>query len=96
MIVLNAFSTLGMIPGIFSLIIILLIAFKFIKINIFEPIKATNLSPLTSFDQAVKKCTGSSKTSPSFLNNIENLFGMKKGGGIGKELKKLHKKMTSK
>jgi hypothetical protein len=96
MIVLNAFSSLGTIPGIFSLIVILLIVFKFIKINIFEPIKATNLTPLTSFDQAVKKCTGSSKTSPSFLNNIENIFGMKKGGGIGKELKNLHKKISSK
>ena len=96
MIVLNAFSSLGTISGIFSLIIILLIVFKFIKINIFEPIKATNLTPLTSFDQAVKTCSSSSKTSPSFLNNIENIFSMKKGGGIGKELKNLHKKITSK
>jgi len=50
---------------------------------------------LTSFEQAEKKCTGSSKTSGSILNNMNNLFGLK-GGGIGKELKKLHKKLNNK
>ena len=40
MIILTSFSNLGTIPGVFSILTVLLIYFNFIPINIFESIKA--------------------------------------------------------
>jgi len=94
MIILTSFSNLGTIPGVFSILTVLLIYFNFIPINIFESIKATNLSPLTSFEQAYKKCDGISSKPKTFFENIESFFELKKGGGIGRELKKLNKKIN--
>ena len=74
--------------------VVLLIYFKFIPINIFESIKSTNLTPLTSFEQAYKNCDGISKKPKTFFQNLENFFDLKKGGGIGRELKKLNKTMN--
>ena len=90
----TAFSNLGLLPGIFSILTILLIYFNFIPISVFEPFKANNLSPLSSFDQAEKKCSGTHvKKQRTFFENIENLFDIKKGGGLAMELKNLNKKM---
>jgi len=94
MVIISAFSNLGAISGVFSILTILLIYFKFIPINIFESIKATNLSPLSSFEQAYKKCDGISSKPKTFFKNLENFFDNKKGGGIGRELKKLNKKIN--
>ena len=94
MIILSAFSNLGTISGVFSILTVLLIYFNFIPINIFESTKATNLSPLSSFEQADKKCSVRVSKPKTFFQNIENFLDMK-GGGIGKELKKLNKKMKS-
>ena len=91
MIVLITISNLGLLSGVFAIVTVILIYFKFIPMNIFESIKATNVSPLSSFEQAVKKCESNVKMYPSnFLGSFTNLFGNKKGGGIGRELKKLH------
>ena len=92
MIILITISNLGILTGVFAMIIVILIYFKVIPMNIFESIKATNLSPLSSFEQAVKKCESNVKMYPSnFLGSFTNLFGNKKGGGFDKELKKLKK-----
>jgi hypothetical protein len=94
MIIISAFSNLGAISGVFSILTVLLIYFKFIPINIFESIKATNLSPLSTFEQAYKKCQYTVKNYPvTFYELFNNFFDNKKGGGIGRELKKLNKKM---
>jgi len=92
MVIISAFSNLGAISGFFSILTVLLIYFKFIPINIFESIKATNLSPLTSFEQAYKKCDGIISKPKTFFQNIGNLFDIK--NGIGRELKNLNKKMN--
>jgi len=95
MVIISAFSNLGAVSGAFSMLTVLLIYFKFIPINIFESIKATNLSPLSSFEQAYKKCEYTVKNYPvTFSNLFNNFFDNKKGGGIGRELKKLNKKMN--
>jgi hypothetical protein len=95
MVIISAFSNLGAVSGAFSMLTVLLIYFKFIPINIFESIKATNLSPLSSFEQAYKKCEYTAKNYPvTFYELFNNFFDNKKGGGIGRELKKLNKKMN--
>jgi len=95
MIIISAFSNLGALSGVFSMLTVLLIYFNFIPINIFESIKATNLSPLSSFEQAYKKCNHTVKNYPiTFYELFNNFFDNKKGGGIGRELKKLNKKMN--
>jgi hypothetical protein len=95
MIIISAFSNLGAISGVFSMLTVLLIYFNFIPINIFESIKATNLSPLSTFEQAYKKCNYTVKNYPiTFYELLSNFFDNKKGGGIGRELKKLNKKLN--
>jgi len=94
MVIIIAFSKLGAVSGVFSMLTVLLIYFKFIPINIFESIKATNLTPLSTFEQAYKKCDGVSIKPKGFFQNLENFFDIKKGGGIGRELKKLNKKIN--
>lgn len=93
MIILSAFSKLGTISGVFSILTVLLIYFNIIPIKVFESIKATNLSPLSTFEQAEKKCSAIEIKSKTFLQGLENFFDNKKGGGIGRELKNLNKKM---
>lgn len=90
MVIISAFSNLGAISGVFSILTVLLIYFKFIPNNIFESIKATNMSPLTSFEQAHKKCDGIISKPKTFFQNVGNLFDIK--NGIGRELKNLNKK----
>jgi hypothetical protein len=81
-VVMAAFSNLGIVAGIFSIITILLIYFGRIGLNIFKPIPEMNLSPVVSNDQATKKCETQSK---SFLGF--NIFGGK-GNNIRKGAKK--------
>jgi hypothetical protein len=88
-ITLHAFTYLGVTQGVFSLLVILLINFGVISINIFKPINQENLSPLTSYDQAIKDCVKKSQ------NKGYSFFGQN-GGGFVKELKKISKKLNSK
>jgi hypothetical protein len=96
MIIRKTFNNLGLLSGIFSIIIVLLIYFKFIPMNIFEPIKATNLTALSSFEQAVKKCNPIKNTSNGLFGLSNKFFDNIKGGGdIGRELKKIHKQLNN-
>jgi hypothetical protein len=91
-VVLLAFSKLGAVSGVFSIIILGLIYWRIIGMDIFNPIKETNLSQSVSYDQAVKKCSVINKNTEKhgFLYNL--IFGQK-GGNIAKELKKIGKKL---
>ncbi len=58
-VVLLAFSKLGLMQGIFSIIVISLIYGGIISLDIFKPIKELNVTPLVSYKQATKKCISS-------------------------------------
>lgn len=90
--ILNAFSKLGVMPGIFSIITLILIYYGIISINIFEYIPEKNLSQSVSYEQAIKKCPdiGKSTEKHGFLYNL--VFGQK-GGNITKQLKNINKKL---
>lgn len=88
-IVLSAFSKLGTTSGVFCILTLVCIYFGIIAIRMFTTVKETHLSPLTSYDQATKKCAFKPKES-GFLNIFS---GGQKGGNITKELKKLSKKI---
>ena len=85
-----AFSNLGVMPGIFSIITLILIYYGIISINIFESIPERNLSPSVSYEQAKKTCpaTNKNEVKHGFLYNL--VFGQK-GGNITKQLKKIGK-----
>jgi hypothetical protein len=84
-----AFSKLGSVVGVFSIITICLIYWGVIAINIFQPIPEINLSPVVSYEQAIKKCVliKPKANKHGFLYNL--IFGQK-GGNITKELKKIN------
>ena len=86
-IVLTAFSKLGTTSGVFCIITLACIYFGIIAIRMFNTVKETHLSPLTSYDQATKKCAPKEK-------GLSLFFGGQKGGNITKELKKLSKKLN--
>lgn len=90
-VILISFSTLGIVPGIFSVITIGLIYFGFISMNIFKPIEISDLSPLVSNKQAKKTCSNllATKEKHGFLYNI--LLGQKGGDNITNQLKKIKK-----
>ena len=94
-VVLLAFSKLGPIPGLFSILTLALVYFGVIGIDIFNPIPDTNLSPSVSYEQATKTCITKEirKTKHGFLYNL--LLGQN-GGGIAKDLKKIGKNLSSK
>lgn len=89
----TAFSTLGTVQGIYAFITILLIYYGFIAINIFKPVNKENLTPLVSYDQAIKTCNfvPKPKEKHGFLYKL--IFGQS-GGNIGKELKKINKNLS--
>lgn len=69
--VINAFSILGVLPGIFVILAIILIVFEFIKIDIFKPIVEENLSELVSTNRATReKVPSQEQSGGSFLNNL--------------------------
>jgi hypothetical protein len=89
-----AFTKLGTIPGVFSIITLALIYWGILAIDLFKPINETNLSPSTSYEQAIKKCSvyKSKGEKHGFLYNL--LIGQS-GGNITKELKQINKKLSS-
>ena len=94
-ILLFAFSNLGTTAGVFSIITLVLIYFNIIPIKIFEAYKPSNLTPVTSYEQAQKKCVIRNRKPKTFLDNIQNFFDIQNGGRLTKDLKKLSKKMQS-
>jgi len=89
-----AFSSLGVIPGIFSIITLALIYFGIITIDIFHPNHEVGLSKVTSYTQAKKQCNykGTNKENHGLLYDL--MFGQN-GGGIAKELKNIGKKISA-
>lgn len=87
-VILGAFSNLGIIPGIFSIITIALIYFGIIGIGIFKTEPNNFLTPVVSFSQAKKTCR--IKESPGGFLNI---FGGQHSGNIVKELKAIGKSL---
>jgi hypothetical protein len=94
-VILLAFSNLGVIPGIFSIITLALIYWGILSIDLFKPINETSLTPLVSYNQATKKCSfvEPKKEKHGFLYNL--LIGQN-GGNLTKELKKINKNLSSK
>ena len=84
--ILLAFSNLGTIPGVFSILTVALIYWGVISINIFKPVSEQHLTAAVSYDQAKKTCTNKPKGLNSWFG-----FGGQSGGNITKELKKLSK-----
>ena len=92
----SAFSKLGIVPGIFSIITLALIYFGMITIDLFNSINKDQLSPLVSDNQAKKTCVFKEENNENrgFLYNL--LFGGQKGGTIVKEIKEIGKKISRK
>lgn len=92
-VIVNAFGRLGLIPGIFSIIVLALIFFGIISIDLFKTINRDNSSPLVSFNQAKKTCSFKElpKEKHGFLYRL--LFGQK-GGNITKEIKSVGKRLS--
>jgi hypothetical protein len=91
-IILLAFSNLGVVPGIFSIITVGLIYWGIIGIDIFYSVKETNLSQSVSYAQAVKKCLGVDKNAKKHGFLYDLAFGQK-GGNLSKHLKKIGKNL---
>ena len=91
----SAFGNLGTIPGIFSILVLLLMYWGTISIDIFHSIQPDHLSKLSSYEQAKKICNMKQplKETHGFLYNL--LFGQNGGGNIAKELKRIHKSIKS-
>lgn len=93
-IVLFAFTNLGALQGVISLVVISLIYFGLISIDTFQPLKETHLSPLTSFKQAVKTCNNApsaTKKASSIYNYLYKEF--IGGNNLKKDLKKIGKNL---
>ena len=90
-VVISAFSNLGTIPGIFSMIVLILIFWGIISIDLFKTIDPENLSKLVSNNQAKKVCSfkEATKSKHGFLYNL--IFPQKGGEQLVKELKKIGK-----
>jgi flagellar basal body-associated protein FliL len=88
-VILLAFSNLGAIPGIFSILTLALIYYGVISIDIFKSIPEHNLSPSVSYQQAEKKC--GPKIEKKHKKWFFGLFGGQTGGDLTKQLKKIGK-----
>ena len=97
-VIVSAFGSLGTIPGVFSIITLLLIYFGIITIDLFKPNSESGLSALTSYKQAKKTCNyagkNEKKENHGLLYNM--IFGQSGGGNISKELKNIGKKLSRK
>ena len=88
----NAFTYLGAIPGVFSLITLGLMYFGLLGFTLYKPIDIDHLSPLVDYDQAIKKCK------PPYIDKHRTwlqFMGLRGGGkNITKQLKEIHSKFT--
>ena len=83
------FSMFGTYSGIISIVIIGLIYSGIIHIDIFKSNNKENLTPLVSYEQAIKSCIEKEKEI-----ELQNWFGG--GGSFIKQLKKFSKKYSRK
>ena len=91
-----AFSNLGTVPGIFSILVLAMIYFGIIAIDIFKPIGKDNLSPSVSYSQAKKTCSFKEPLKDKHGLLYDLLFGGQSGGSLTKELKHIGKKLSRK
>jgi hypothetical protein len=96
LLIISAFVNLGVGPGIFSLITLLLIYFGVISIDVFKSGVEEGLSPITSYKQAKKSCSNSNVTPKSKHGVLYDLMFDQFGGNITKELKNIGKQMANK
>lgn len=92
LVVLLAFLNLGVIPGLFAGLTVVLIYLGVLGIDIFTPVKEINLSESVSYDQSIKKCPIIYKNEKKHGLLYNLVFGQK-GGDITKQLKKIGKHM---
>ena len=92
-VVLNAFSILGPIPGLISILSLALIYFGIISIDLFNPSNKENLSPVVSDTQAKRTCSFKEPTKEKHGLLYGLLFGQK-GGNITKEIKEIGKRLS--
>lgn len=92
-VIVSAFTRLGTIPGVFSIITLALIYYGIISIDIFNSISKEQLTALVSYNQAKKTCDYKEipREKHGLLYNL--IFGQK-GGNITKELKKISKNIS--
>lgn len=97
-VIVSAFGSLGTIPGVFSIITLLLIYFGIITIDLFKPNSEDGLSALTSYKQAKKTCNyagkNEKKENHGLLYNM--IFGQSGGANLSKELKSIGKNLSRK
>ena len=93
LVVLSAFSRLGPIPGVVSIITLALIYFGIISIDLFNPSSKDNLSPIVSDNQAKKTCVFKEPIKEKHGLLYDLMFGQK-GGNITKEIKEIGKKIS--
>ena len=92
-VVLNAFSILGPIAGLISILTLALIYFGIISIDLFNPSSKENLSPVVSDTQAKRSCSFKEPTKEKHGLLYGLLFGQK-GGNISKEIKEIGKRLS--
>jgi len=97
-VIVSAFGSLGAIPGVFSIITLLLIYFGIITIDLFKPNVESGLSALTSYKQAKKTCNFPDKNVGKEKHGLlyDLIFGQNGGGNISKELKNIGKNLSRK
>lgn len=96
-VIISSFSNLGIIPGIFCILIVGLIYYGSLSINLFTKIDNEKLSKLVSYEQAKKTC----KVSNDMFTNIMKKLNVPffRGGANNKlvqEINKISKKIHSK
>ena len=91
-VIISAFSKLGPLPGVFSLVTLALIYFGILSIDIFNPVKKENLSPVVSYNQAKKTCNFKEITKEKHGLLYNMIFGQS-GGSLTRELKNIGKKL---
>lgn len=97
LITISAFSKLGSMSGVISLVILGFIYFGVIAVDMFQPINKDHLSALTSYNQAIKTCSNKGNGTGTVKGFFSSLFsgnGQKGGqGNILTDLKRLAKKI---
>jgi hypothetical protein len=93
LIILLAFSNLGLIPGLFSILTVAAIYWGIITLDIYKPISESNLSESVSYKQATKTCPSKVMTKKHGL--LYDLIYSQSGGRLMKEIKKAGKNLSS-
>lgn len=86
-IIVQAFTELGNVAGIISLVTTALIYFGMIGVSLYKPVTEVGLSPITSYQQAIKTCSNRAASNRGFFTNM--FAGQRGGGDIMKDIKKI-------